>query len=152
MNDNEKKAWELGPHLPEIDHITKRPIDVLDYWTKNANAYPTVAMMARDLFAVPVSTVPSESCFSSANRILTDKRTKLGAKRFEQLVCLKDWIEAEIRMEPTPTNVQASASASNIPTQECGTSSRSSPPDDDDVCDGAYDDIEWWLHRRNQNF
>jgi hAT family C-terminal dimerisation region len=55
-------------------------------------------MMARDVFAVHVSIVPSESCFSSANKILTDKRTKLGSKLFEQLVCNKDWIDAENRM------------------------------------------------------
>jgi hAT family C-terminal dimerisation region len=52
-------------------------------------------MMTRDIFAVPVLTVPSESCFSSANRILTDKRSRLGAKTFERLVCLKDWFDAE---------------------------------------------------------
>jgi hAT family C-terminal dimerisation region len=46
---------------------------------------------------VPVSTVPSESCFSSANRIFSDKRSKLGAHVFERLVCLKDWIDAEER-------------------------------------------------------
>jgi hAT family C-terminal dimerisation region len=65
-------------------------IDILEYWKRNATAYPTLAMMARDVFTVLVSTVPSESYFSSANRILTDKRTKLGSKLFEQLVCNKD--------------------------------------------------------------
>ena len=79
---NEKKGFELGPYTPDVD-ANGTPLDVLDYWKKNANAYPTVAMMARDLFAVPVSTVPFESCFSSANQILTDKLTKLGTKRFE---------------------------------------------------------------------
>ena len=49
-------------------------IDVLDYWKQNKNLFPILSTMARDIFAVPVSTVPSESCFSSANRILTDKR------------------------------------------------------------------------------
>jgi transposase len=65
-------------------------IDILDYWKRNDTAYPTLVMMARDIFAVLVSTVPSESCFSSANRILTDKHNKLGAKTFERLVYLKD--------------------------------------------------------------
>jgi hAT family C-terminal dimerisation region len=64
----------------------------------NATTYPTLTMMACDIFAVSVSTVPSESFFSSANRILTDKRTKLGSKFFEQLMCNKDWIDAKNRM------------------------------------------------------
>jgi hAT family C-terminal dimerisation region len=53
--------------------------------------------MAFDIFAMPMSTVPFESCFSSAKRILTDKRSRLGAKTFERLVCLKDWFDAEQR-------------------------------------------------------
>jgi hAT family C-terminal dimerisation region len=52
-------------------------------------------MMARDIFTVPVSTVPPESCFSSANSILTDKHSRLGAKTFERLVYLKDWFDVE---------------------------------------------------------
>ena len=74
-------------------------IDVMEYWKKNASAYPTLTIMACDIFAVPVSTVPSESCFSSANMIFSDKCSKLGAKVFERLVCLKDWIDAETRMQ-----------------------------------------------------
>jgi hAT family C-terminal dimerisation region len=58
-------------------------IDILEYWKMNATVYPTLAMMARDVFAVHVSTVPSESCFSSENMILTDKRTNLGSKLFK---------------------------------------------------------------------
>jgi hAT family C-terminal dimerisation region len=59
-------------------------------------------MMSRDIFVVTVSTVPSESCFSLANMILTDKRIRLGAKTFERLVCLKDWFDAEQRNQHAP--------------------------------------------------
>jgi hAT family C-terminal dimerisation region len=65
-------------------------IDILEYWKRNATVYPTLAMMARDVFTVSVSTVPSELCFSSINMILTDKHTKLGSKLFNQLVYNKD--------------------------------------------------------------
>jgi hAT family C-terminal dimerisation region len=83
INNNELLSYCLG-------NIEDDQIDILEYWKRNATAYPTLTMMARDVFAVYVSTVPSESCFSSANKILTDKRTKLGSKLFEQLVCNKD--------------------------------------------------------------
>ena len=72
-------------------------LDVMAWWRRHQMAFPTLAMMVRDVFAVPVSTVPFESCFSSANRILSDKRSKLGPHVFERLVCLKDWIQAEER-------------------------------------------------------
>jgi hAT family C-terminal dimerisation region len=63
---------------------------IMTQWNRNVRDYPTLAMMARDVFTVHVSIVPSESYFSSANRILSDKRSKLGAHIFERLVCLKD--------------------------------------------------------------
>jgi hAT family C-terminal dimerisation region len=72
-------------------------VDIMTWWKRNARGYPTLVIMARDVFAVPVSTVLSESWFSSANIILSDKRSKLGAHVFESLVCLKDWIDAEER-------------------------------------------------------
>jgi hypothetical protein len=49
-----------------------------------------------------MSTVLFESCFSSANMILTDKHSRLGAKTFERLVCLKDWFDAEQRNQHAP--------------------------------------------------
>jgi hAT family C-terminal dimerisation region len=70
-------------------------IDILGYWKRNEITYPTLIMIARDIFTVHVSIVPSESYFSSANMILTDKHSRLGAKTFERLVCLKDWFDAE---------------------------------------------------------
>jgi hAT family C-terminal dimerisation region len=77
-------------------------INILGYWKRNETAYPTLVMMARDIFVVPVSTVPSESCFSSSNKILTDKRSRLGTKTFERLVCLKDWFDSEQHNQHAP--------------------------------------------------
>jgi hAT family C-terminal dimerisation region len=77
-------------------------IDILGYWKRNETAYPTLTMMTHDIFSMPMSIVPFESCFSSANRILTDKRGRLGAKTFERLVCLKDWFDGEQRNQLAP--------------------------------------------------
>ena len=100
--------------------------------------------MARDVFAVPVSTVPSESCFSSANRILSDKRSKLGAHVFERLVCLKDWIDAEERTQHLPQ--QQSSPEAN--TEESGTEVRHEGEANSDS-DGAEESEQWY---RNANF
>jgi hAT family C-terminal dimerisation region len=66
-----------------------KDIDILDYWKKSETIYLTLVMMARDIFVVPMSTVPSESYFSSANRILTDKHNILAVKTFERLCAWK---------------------------------------------------------------
>jgi hAT family C-terminal dimerisation region len=89
---------------------------------------------------VSVSTVHSESCFSLVNRILTDKRTKLGSKLFEQLVCNKDWIDAEIRMQH---DTKFETTTSSIETQESGTDIPDIPLEDDsdDACDIQDNDL-----------
>jgi hAT family C-terminal dimerisation region len=74
-NMNKLVSYCLGSMKPNS-------IDILGYWKRNKTTYPTLDMMARDIFTVSVSTLSSESCFSSANRILT-------------LVCLKDWFDVE---------------------------------------------------------
>jgi hAT family C-terminal dimerisation region len=119
-------------------------IDIPEYWKRNATAYTTLAMMMRDVFAVLVSTVPSESCFSSTNGILTDKHTKLGSKLFEQLVCNKDWIVAESRIQHDTT---FEATTSVIETQESGTNIHDIPLEDDS--DDPYDIQDndlWYMH------
>jgi hAT family C-terminal dimerisation region len=127
MNNNELSSYCLGS-------MEDNRIDILQYLKMNATAYPKLTMMARDIFAVSVLTVPSESCFSSANRILIDKHIKLGSKLFEQLVCNKDWIDAENRMQHD-TTFEAATSA--IETQENGTDISDIPLKDDS--DGACD-------------
>jgi hAT family C-terminal dimerisation region len=64
-------------------------VDIMMRWKRNAKVYPTLAMMARDVFAVSVSSVPSESYFSSANMVLSDKCSKLGAHIFLEACVLE---------------------------------------------------------------
>jgi hAT family C-terminal dimerisation region len=66
-------------------------------------------MMARDVFAVSVSIVHSESYFSSANRIPTDKCNILGVKTFERLECLKYWFDADQCNQHAPIEAPTSS-------------------------------------------
>jgi hAT family C-terminal dimerisation region len=123
MNNNELLSYYLGSM--EDDRI-----DILEYWKRNATAYPTLAMMVCDVFVVHVSIVPSESYFSSANKILTDKRTNLGSKLFEQLVCNNNCIDAENRMQHDTTFEAATSAIEN---------------DFDGACDIQDNDL-WYMH------
>jgi len=67
----------------------------------NAKTYPTLAAMARDILAVPASSVPCERLFSGGKLIATDRRSRLGSDRFEEIQIMKsawsgdvvDWAE-----------------------------------------------------------
>lgn len=47
--------------------------------------------MARDLLAIPVSTVASESAFSTGGRVLDRFRSSLTPRTVEALICTQDW-------------------------------------------------------------
>ena len=42
----------------------------------------------------PVSTVASESAFSTSGRVVDDFRSNLGVKTVEALICTQDWLRA----------------------------------------------------------
>lgn len=66
--------------------------DVLEYW-KGQSAYPILKRMARDILAIPISSVASESSFSMGGRILTKLRSRMLSKNVEIMVTTKSWIE-----------------------------------------------------------
>jgi hypothetical protein len=57
--------------------------------------------MARDILAVPVSTVSSESCFSLTGRILEERRRRLLPEHVEMLTCIKHWDQAKRKAQHT---------------------------------------------------
>jgi len=50
--------------------------------------------MACDVLSVPASTVPSESAFSTGERVVSDFRSRLSTDTVEASICLQDWMRA----------------------------------------------------------
>ena len=66
--------------------------DILGWWKANGLKYPVMQKIARDFLAIPISTVASESSFSTSGRILTPYRSKLRSDTLEALMCVQDWL------------------------------------------------------------
>jgi hypothetical protein len=75
--------------------------DILLWWRDHKQTYPILSILARDIMAVPVSTVSSESCFSLTGRILEDRRRRLLPEHVEMLTCIKDWDQATRKEQHT---------------------------------------------------
>jgi hypothetical protein len=75
--------------------------DILLWWRDHKQSYPILSIMARDIMAVPVSTVSSESCFSLTGRILEERRRRLLPEHVEMLTCIKDWDQARRKAQHT---------------------------------------------------
>ena len=67
------------------------------WWKENAHSFPILSAMAKDVLAIPISSVASESAFSQGRQQLGDHRHSLANTSLEVLVCLRDWIRAERR-------------------------------------------------------
>ncbi|GAU17843.1 hypothetical protein TSUD_329690 [Trifolium subterraneum] len=60
----------------------------------NGVVYPTLQAIARDVLAIPISTVASESAFSTSGRILSPHRSRLNWTTVEALMCARSWLWA----------------------------------------------------------
>ncbi|KAF2306070.1 hypothetical protein GH714_010947 [Hevea brasiliensis] len=87
----------------ELDHFLEEPIlpwmqdfDILTWWKANGIKYPTLQQIAQDFLAVLVSTIASESTFSTGGRVVSIHRSRLCEDTLEALMCSQNWLWAEI--------------------------------------------------------
>jgi hypothetical protein len=94
---------DCGPDrdgLSELDKYMAEPLlkqsqfDILAYWKNHTEDYPILSQIARDMMAIQVSTVASESAFSAGGRVIDPYRSRLDPEMVQALICTKDWVAA----------------------------------------------------------
>ncbi|KAA1095215.1 hypothetical protein PGT21_050224 [Puccinia graminis f. sp. tritici] len=87
---------ELDLYLQEATLDTNsKPFDVLKWWSINSLRFPVLSTLARQILTAPMTSIASESAFSTGGRILSDYRSRLSPGTLEALVCGKDWIDTD---------------------------------------------------------
>ena len=98
-NEKEYKT-ELDRYLMEsCEDPTDLEFDILVWWKTNSPKYKILSLIARDVLAIPVSTVASESAFSTGGRILDPFRSSLSPKTVEALICAQNWIRTKPQID-----------------------------------------------------
>ncbi|KAG7943234.1 hypothetical protein I3843_15G028400 [Carya illinoinensis] len=100
-NSLESKS-ELERYLIEKCEKSDPKFDLLNWWKVNSIRYPVLSKVARDVLAVPTSTVASESAFSTAGRVLDPFRSSLSPLMVEALICTQNWLHSS----STPLNIR----------------------------------------------
>ncbi|GJR91920.1 zinc finger BED domain-containing protein RICESLEEPER 2-like protein, partial [Tanacetum coccineum] len=83
---------QLDQYLDEPKLDKNQKIDILQFWKENQVRYPELALMARDILSIPITTVASESTFSIGGRIIRKYRSSLSSENAEALLCTRDWL------------------------------------------------------------
>jgi hypothetical protein len=91
---------EITSYL-DSDTVTQFEDDfsVLAWWHEHKLTYPVLSVLARDVMTVPVSTISSESAFSTTGRIIEERRRRLTPDMVEMLTLVKDWEQADARLQ-----------------------------------------------------
>ncbi|KAL5568751.1 hypothetical protein UlMin_025326 [Ulmus minor] len=87
---------ELDDYLNDRrEKFSDDSFDILVWWRINGNRYKIVSQMVKDVLAIQVSTVASESTFSTGGRILDPFRSSLSPKMVQALICGKNWLSSK---------------------------------------------------------
>jgi hypothetical protein len=80
---------ELDRYLEEesLPHDENDYFDVLGWWKLEGTHYSTLRLIARDILAIPITNVASESTFSISGRVLSEHRMRHTPKILEALMC-----------------------------------------------------------------
>ncbi|XVF46975.1 hypothetical protein PTKIN_Ptkin03bG0071800 [Pterospermum kingtungense] len=96
----EETKSELEKYLAEDDEKDNGEFDVLGWWKINALRYPIMSTFAKDVMAVPISTVASESTFSTGGQVLDAYRSCLTSPIVQALICAQDWLHGSTSFNP----------------------------------------------------
>ncbi|XP_026436063.1 uncharacterized protein LOC113333911 [Papaver somniferum] len=101
----EARTTELDRYLTDVIEGGMREIgqpdhfDILAWWQANASRYKILSYMARDILAMLVSSVASESAFSTGKRVLTPWRASMSTRTVEALLCTQSFLQKPIALD-----------------------------------------------------
>ena len=88
---------ELEKHLAKnCDGRKDVNFEILEWWRDNCSRYQVLSKVAKDVLAVPVSTVASESTFSTRGRIVDPFWSSLSPLMVQNLVCSQNWLQPTV--------------------------------------------------------
>jgi hypothetical protein len=95
VEEKDDLAYKLELDRYSLDECEKtiKDFDILGWWKVNASKYHILTEIAHDIFDIPISTVTSESVFSTDERVLDCFRSSLSPLTNEALICTQNWIK-----------------------------------------------------------
>ena len=101
----EKGKLEIDIYFMDGFEMEDENFDIFSWWKIHSTKFPVLSKIARHILCMPISTVASESAFSTEGRTLDAYRSRLLPLTAESLICTKDWLRnsdtfVDLRQEP----------------------------------------------------
>ena len=97
VSNSSSSSKKHGSARIEFDHFINdgalkrsEDFDILAWWKSNGLKYPTLQKIARDIFAIHVTTVTSEFAFRTSERLLSPYYSRLHPKTIEAMMCAQN--------------------------------------------------------------
>ncbi|KAG6487825.1 hypothetical protein ZIOFF_056560 [Zingiber officinale] len=87
-----KSQLDLYLEESKLEFAYYQDLNVLEHWKNQNHRYPTLALMACDVLAIPITTVVSESTFSIGARVLTKYRSHTLHEKVQAIICTRNWL------------------------------------------------------------
>ncbi|KAK9902314.1 hypothetical protein M0R45_001735 [Rubus argutus] len=112
-------------------NLLAKNFEVSAWWKLNQSAYPVLSKLAKDILAIPCSTVPSENAFSLGSRVVDPFKASLTPKMVEALVCSSDWLRADppsFYDDPTEDELEMYTAMEELEKENASAQSLKRPP------------------------
>ncbi|CAI9283120.1 unnamed protein product [Lactuca saligna] len=100
--DDGLEKTELDDYLAEKLLPNGEGFDILMWWKCNGSKFPILQKIARDILAIPISSVASESSFSMSGNKVTKQRNRIKAETVGALMCSQSWLRKELQVNHHP--------------------------------------------------
>jgi hypothetical protein len=87
---------ELDLYLKEPMLPRTQELDIINWWQFEGTKYPTLRKIARDIMAISVTTVPSETVFGTGEKIISPHYCGLEPQILEALMCIQAWSRVDM--------------------------------------------------------
>jgi hypothetical protein len=85
---------EIKQYFGEDVKIPSETFDILMWWKVNSAKFPVLSEIAQDVLAIPITTIASESAFSTGGRVINHFRSSSTSKTLEALICSQNWLRS----------------------------------------------------------
>ena len=83
----------MDKYLNKGSEKNREGFDILAWWKVNSTRYLIISEVTQDVMAIPVSTVASESAFSTGGCVLDHFRSSFAPKTVEAFICAQNWLK-----------------------------------------------------------